>query len=648
MPNNSQPRRQNKKRRAGDARLGATPTPTPTPVAPPANPTPQQQPAAPVPTIPNGGEGRPQKSYKKRSPWWAEFKPFQDENGEHRAQCLFCPTILKADPGHNGTTSLKNHTLMCRRKRSERDGQMHLQFVPSLDDEKTRRVANWRFNQDLVRQAVAAMIMLDELPFRFVEHVGFKRLMEIACPKTNLQEYFLTKCAGRVCITTDCWTSIQNINYMCITAHFIDVDWKLNKKILNFCEIKSHRGIDIADSVADCLEEWNLKNVFCITMDNATANDTAIINLRNKFQTWGGSILGGKFLHMRCVAHILNLVVTDGLEEVDVSVRRVREAVRWVRGSPARTSTFKECVVFHGMDPKSLLRLDVATRWNSTYLMLEAAGKFEKPFQSLEGKDPSYKYNNLVLGPPRAEDWISIRNLTKYLKFFYDLTLVASGSSYVTSHLFVREMGKVFFHIRQMEASEDEATRNMASRMSKKLGKYWSEKDGRNDRFNRLVYIALVLDPRHKMEYPKFALKKLYGDVRGAQLLEEVNTELQDIFQVYQSFHDAQHMFDILGWWKTKDVKYPVLSDIARDVLAIPISTVPSESAFSTGGRVLDSFRSSLSPKIVEAVICCGDWMRSSKFSSIQDEEDDLNVTMDAGKELEDGKISLLFTFSIF
>ncbi|CAN1331812.1 Putative AC transposase [Linum perenne] len=541
------------------------------------------------------------------------------------------------------------------------------------------------------------MIMLDELPFRFVEHVGFKRLMEIACPmfdmpsrktvradclkmflqkKTNLQEYFLTKCAGRVCITTDCWTSIQNINYMCITAHFIDVDWKLNKKILNFCEIKSHRGIDIADSVADCLEEWNLKNVFCITMDNATANDTAIINLRNKFQTWGGSILGGKFLHMRCVAHILNLVVTDGLEEVDVSVRRVREAVRWVRGSPARTSTFKECVVFHGMDPKSLLRLDVATRWNSTYLMLEAAGKFEKPFQSLEGKDPSYKYNNLVLGPPRAEDWISIRNLTKYLKFFYDLTLVASGSSYVTSHLFVREMGK-------------------------------SEKDGRNDRFNRLVYIALVLDPRHKMEYPKFALKKLYGDVRGAQLLEEVNTELQDIFQVYQSFHDArqpttqsqpsatieelpnmaegaydndfeceysmteyvgsrtelesylnadrepydpkaQHMFDILGWWKTKDVKYPVLSDIARDVLAIPISTVPSESAFSTGGRVLDSFRSSLSPKIVEAVICCGDWMRSSKFSSIQDEEDDLNVTMDAGKELEDGKISLLFTFSIF
>ncbi|CAN1224004.1 Zinc finger BED domain-containing protein RICESLEEPER 2 [Linum perenne] len=206
------------------------------------------------------------------------------------------------------------------------------------------------------------------------------------------------------------------------------------------------------------------------------------------------------------------------------------------------------------------------------------------------------------------------------------------------------------------------------------------------------------------MEYPKFSLKKLYGVFRGAQLLEEVNTELQDIFEVYQRFHDArqpttqsqpstitdlpnmsegaydndfeceysmteyvgsrtelesylkadrepydpkaQQMFDILGWWKTKDVKYPVLSDIARDILAISI--VPSESAFSISGRVLDSFRSSLSPKIVEAAICCGDWMRSSKFSSIQDEEDDLNVTMDARKEFEDGNISFLLVFMNF
>ncbi|XP_076895718.1 F-box protein At3g07870-like [Bidens hawaiensis] len=43
---------------------------------------------------------------------------------------------------------------------------------------------------------------------------------------------------------------------------------------------------------------------------------------------------------------------------------------------------------------------------------------------------------------------------------------------------------------------------------------------------------------------------------------------------------------DLLAWWKTNGVKYPRLQKIARDILAIPISTVASESAFSTSGRL--------------------------------------------------------------
>jgi hypothetical protein len=62
--------------------------------------------------------------------------------------------------------------------------------------------------------------------------------------------------------------------------------------------------------------------------------------------------------------------------------------------------------------------------------------------------------------------------------------------------------------------------------------------------------------------------------------------------------------FDILNWWKVNSSKFPILAKIARDVLAIPITTVASESAFSTRGRVLDPFRSSLAPRMVEALVC--------------------------------------------
>lgn len=56
----------------------------------------------------------------------------------------------------------------------------------------------------------------------------------------------------------------------------------------------------------------------------------------------------------------------------------------------------------------------------------------------------------------------------------------------------------------------------------------------------------------------------------------------------------ACNKFDILSWWKNNCTKCSILSHIAMDVLAIPLLTVVFESAFSTGGRILHPFQSSL------------------------------------------------------
>ena len=44
---------------------------------------------------------------------------------------------------------------------------------------------------------------------------------------------------------------------------------------------------------------------------------------------------------------------------------------------------------------------------------------------------------------------------------------------------------------------------------------------------------------------------------------------------------------DVLQWWKRNEERYPVLARMARNVLAIPITTVASESTFSLSGRIL-------------------------------------------------------------
>ena len=70
---------------------------------------------------------------------------------------------------------------------------------------------------------------------------------------------------------------------------------------------------------------------------------------------------------------------------------------------------------------------------------------------------------------------------------------------------------------------------------------------------------------------------------------------------------------DVLEFWKGNQFRYPELSYMARDILSIPISTVASESAFSVGGRVMDQYKSSLKPAVVEALVCSRDWLFGDK-----------------------------------
>ena len=67
--------------------------------------------------------------------------------------------------------------------------------------------------------------------------------------------------------------------------------------------------------------------------------------------------------------------------------------------------------------------------------------------------------------------------------------------------------------------------------------------------------------------------------------------------------------FDILAWWKSNGPKYPTLQRIARDIFVIPVSTVTSESSFSTSGQLLSPYRSKLHQKTVEALMCAQNWL---------------------------------------
>ncbi|KAK4426827.1 Zinc finger BED domain-containing protein RICESLEEPER 2 [Sesamum alatum] len=144
---------------------------------------------------------------------------------------------------------------------------------------------------------------------------------------------------NKISLTTDCWKSKnQKMEYMVITGHWIDQNWQLQKRVLNFVHIPPpRRGLEIADVIWCCLEDWDIQSkIHTIFVDNASANDSAIYHLKTYAQRKEKLLCVGRLFHVRCCAHILNLIAQDGISEIKSIVEVIRDSVEYVRRSDAR------------------------------------------------------------------------------------------------------------------------------------------------------------------------------------------------------------------------------------------------------------------------------------------------------------------------
>ena len=245
-----------------------------------------------------------------------------------------------------------------------------------------------------------------------------------------------------------------------------------------------------------CLLEWNIDSIFTLTVDNFQQHTCKVLEKHNnRLET---NRLRSYFLHMRCRAHILNLIFGDGLKELNASIACIRDLVGYVMSSLSRYDNFKKCAEKEKIDSRSGVCLDVPTRWNSTYLMLEAAQIYQRAFGRLWEENSNCKeYMKLKAGErvpivsvgyeanegedeesgskkiPNKDDWDNCRLFVKFLKYFYFTTKRISGSLYVTSNTFFDEMFVIQIKIEKLVKNGDEFWCKMATNMKEKLEKYW-------------------------------------------------------------------------------------------------------------------------------------------------------------------------------
>jgi hypothetical protein len=262
---------------------------------------------------------------------------------------------------------------------------------------------------------------------------------------------------------------------------------------------------------------------------------------------------------------------------------------------------------------------------------------------------------------PTEEEWKFAEDVVERLRVFNDITVLFSGTDYVTANIYFTQVAEVRKKIRQWSVCGNPLVEEMSANMVAKFDKYWTNIQG-------LMGIATLLDPR----FNTMVLLVCFEDLLGTtgQECEDRFLEVKDLLaDLMQEYHEEENVgknesaapsvgnsqeflsslsarvagrrpasmdfkseldrylddepldmhtsnFEVLDWWKVAGTRFPTLRKIARDKFAIPVTTVASESAFSTSRIVLSEHCSRLISKMLEAQMCSQDWIRN-KYKGI-------------------------------
>lgn len=191
-----------------------------------------------------------QRKRKKTASVWDDIIEVTLPNGEKKVQCIHCKEYMAVSRG-KPTTTWNRHMAKCFKRQQFKRSQQLLNFPP-LDDAMTGNRPpplvgpGAKYDGIKMRESIVHWLMATEQPFSTVENIMFNYMMKTANPlfdsvsrttikadcfrvydqeKKNLKA--LLNEASCVSLTTDCWkSSHQKIEYMVITGHFIDKNWR--------------------------------------------------------------------------------------------------------------------------------------------------------------------------------------------------------------------------------------------------------------------------------------------------------------------------------------------------------------------------------------------------------------------------------------
>ncbi|KAK9741815.1 hypothetical protein RND81_03G130600 [Saponaria officinalis] len=278
-------------------------------------------------------EVHPNNRRRKKSEVWQYFTIEPVSGDCTRARCNQCNRSFVYINGkkQSGTSHLRRHIMSgtCHLKRVDKKTDELFPYTPSPPNGAITAPPRKRcraspgsvtvaLDQDRCIHDLATMIIRHDYPTNMVEHSGFIDFAHTLQPHFSMTSFnsvqseiltiyrsekrsltnILTEIPGRVSLTIESWTTDQNVGYAMLTGYFVDADWKLQRRVLNFLVVPFvDSEVTYNNAIVTCLSEWKLESrLFTLTLDKSFANEAVVGNIRGLLSISNPHMLNGQFL----------------------------------------------------------------------------------------------------------------------------------------------------------------------------------------------------------------------------------------------------------------------------------------------------------------------------------------------------------------
>lgn len=417
--------------------------------------------------------------------------------------------------------------------------------------------------------------------------------------------------ASFISLTADFWTSIANDAYLGITAHWIDDDWMLRSATLQVRHVpERHTAEQCASEVLEAATDWGIvEKVAAVCTDNARNISLGVE--RANFQS------------LKCAAHTLQLCIHKALSVT--GVERLLAACRRTVGHFKHSSNNQAVLSKHAAElgaPKKKLQQDIATRWNSTYIMISSMLELKEPLRrSME--DSSTIRSSIPL--LTDVDWDMLEQLREVLKPLLDITELLGGDKYVTRSVLIPALKLLKNKMKTNDCdpaficrfkamlvdSIDERLRawpryndyELATCLDPRFKSLACiEKDRRELVWERLSQLTHASSDDSTDLTPKKKRKYVFSEE-----IEEPTISCQ--VSLYRSMAEVtDDELDPLQWWRAQGSLFPQIVPIVKSVMCVPVTSTPCERLFSAAGMIVNKQRNSLLPENVNKLLCLRSW----------------------------------------